>query len=78
MEERFVDLGKDLACEMRELNPGITFPGDLDASMAEIRWDWFIADMSDDYFGRTLPEQAAIKRRVHEKFGDIVYPKFLR
>jgi hypothetical protein len=77
MEERFIEIGKEEANTLRYLNPGHTFREDLDNYMAEVRWNWFIADMSDDY-SRTRAEQRAIRDRVRAELGDINYQPFLK
>jgi hypothetical protein len=78
MEERFVQAGVELASELREKNPDHQFREDLAEYMAKVQWRWFLADMSDDYFGRTLPEQRAIRDEVHKELGEIDYPYHLR
>jgi len=77
METRFIEIGKEKANELRELNPGHKFPEDLDEYMAQVSWGWFVADMSDDY-GRTRSEQCAIRDSVHQRLGNINYPFRLR
>jgi len=75
MEDRFYAIGKEDADKMRELNPGHEFPvEDLDLYMAKVAWNWFIADMCDDY-SKTIREQHGIANKVYEDFGkEINYP----
>jgi len=70
MENRFYEIGKDQANEIRMMNNlENTGSDDLDLFMAECSWDWFIAECSDDY-SRTLSEQADIQKRIKNRLGN--------
>jgi hypothetical protein len=74
MEERFVQIGIEDADKLRELNPGHEFPAELADLCADWSWNWFVADMSDDY-SKTLGEQRALRNAIHQRLGDdINYP----
>ena len=73
MEDRFIQIGEDRAKELRKLNPEATLPENLAELCTRWSWDWFIADMSDDY-SRTRGEQNAIRNEVHQKLGELNYP----
>jgi hypothetical protein len=65
MEQRFIDNATEEADDVAK-RAGINIADIRDEfieQLAEFRWDMFIADCSDDYFGRTLPEQSAARKQ---------------
>jgi len=64
MEERFIGIGKESARRYVE-GLGIELTEELEAKCIDASWNWFVADMCDDY-SRTLGEQGAIRKSMVE------------
>jgi hypothetical protein len=69
MEERFKKMAEEKCNELDNKTP-LMIDGDFKEHLAQFYWDWFIADMSDDYFHRTLPEHDALEKKMKAYIKD--------
>jgi len=63
------------ACLRLKEDLGLKITSELQELLYEHKKGMFIADCSDDYFGKTIPEQAALKKKLQDYLLNLGFTK---